>query len=168
MKKIFLALILSFSTLTFAQTEKAKKSGPPEGKALTGEIYGAAVTETSVKNAISATQLEKKLLKNNKIENVSIKGRVTQVCEEEGCWLTIKTDSKNRFFVKTKDHAFLVPLALNGKNVVLTGNAELKMTSVEELKHYAEDAKKSKEEIAMITKPKQEVRFMASGIKVVD
>ncbi len=50
--------------------------------------------------------------------------------------------------------------------MVLTGNAELKMTSVKELQHYAEDAKKSKEEIAMITKPKQEVNFMASGIKV--
>ncbi|SFH77019.1 DUF4920 domain-containing protein [Halpernia frigidisoli] len=162
MKKIILTLSLVLGTMIFAQ------SGPPAGNASLGEIYGSEVSDSALKTAVSATELEERLQKNNKLENVAIKGRVEQVCEMEGCWLTIKTDSKNRFFVKTKDHAFLVPLALRGKNVVLTGNAEMKMTSVKELQHYAEDAKKSKEEIAMITKPKQEVNFMASGIKVVE
>ena len=41
-------------------------------------------------------------------------------------------------------------------------------TSVEELKHYAEDAKKSQDEIDAITEPKTEIRFMASGMVVVD
>jgi hypothetical protein len=39
---------------------------------------------------------------------------------------------------------------------------------VAELQHYAEDAKKSKEEIAAITKPEKEVRVMAKGIVVVE
>jgi hypothetical protein len=167
-KKIILAIVFCIGALAFAQAQTEKKSGPPAGEALTGEIYGSSVSDSAIKNAITAMKLEKKLEKNNKLENLAIKGKVEEVCEMEGCWLTIKTDSKNRFFVKTKDHAFFVPLALRGKNVVLTGNAELKMTSVKELQHYAEDAKKSKEEIAMITKPKQEVNFMASGIKVVE
>lgn len=156
------------SIVAFAQEMDWKKVLRPEGNAPVGELYGADVSDLAVKNAISATQLEKKLDKKNKIENVAIKGKVEEVCEMEGCWLTIKTDSKNRFFVKTKDHAYLVPLALRGKNVVVIGDAELKMTSVEELQHYAEDANKSKEEIAMITKPNQEIKFMATGIKVVE
>ena len=41
-------------------------------------------------------------------------------------------------------------------------------TSVKELRHYAEDAGKSKEEIAKITKPKVEIRVLANGIKVID
>lgn len=168
MKKIFLTVMLSLGTLTFAQTENNKKPSPPEGKAIVGEIYGTEVSDSSIKNAITATELEKKLQENNKIVNVSIKGKVEEVCDKKGCWLTVKTDSKDRFFVKMKDYGFFVPLALRGKNVILQGDAELKMTSVEELQHYAEDAKKSKEEIAMITKPSQEVRFLASGIKVVD
>jgi hypothetical protein len=40
-----------------------------------------------------------------------------------------------------KDYAFFVPTALKGKNVVLEGNAERKVISVNEQKHYAEDAK---------------------------
>lgn len=164
MKKILFAVVLSLGTITFAQTGKV---GPPAGEAKVGEIYGGEVSADVLKNAITAKQLEKQLQKTNKIENVAVKGKVTEVCDKKGCWLTVKTNSKDRFFVKMKDYGFFVPLSLRGKDVVLEGDAELKMTSVEELKHYAEDAKKSKEEIAMITKPSREVRFMASGIKVI-
>lgn len=168
MKNIIVLLYMFLGMLTFAQEINSKKVLRPEGNAPVGEVYGTQVSAEMVKNAISASSLEKKLEKNSKLENVAVKGKVTEVCEMEGCWLTIKTDSKNRFFVKTKDHAYLVPLALRGKNVILTGNAEMKLTSVRELKHYAEDAKKSKEEIAMITQPKKEVNFIATGIKVVE
>lgn len=161
MKKIILTLAFGIGTLVFAQ------SGPPAGNALKGEFYGSSVSDSSVKTAISATQLEKQLRKTNKIENVAVKGKVAEVCDKKGCWLTVKTNSNDRFFVKMKDYAFFVPLALRGKDVVLFGDAELKMTSVKELQHYAEDAKKSAVEIAMITQPKQEVNFMATGIKVV-
>jgi hypothetical protein len=67
-----------------------------------------------------------------------------------------------------KDYAFFVPTALKGKNVVLEGDVEKKITSVEELKHYAKDAKKSRDAINVITLPKEEIRFIASGIKVVN
>ena len=67
-----------------------------------------------------------------------------------------------------KDYAFFVPTALKGKTVVMEGKAENKEISVNELKHYAEDAKKSQAEIDKITKPENETRFLASGIKVVN
>ncbi len=67
-----------------------------------------------------------------------------------------------------KDYAYFVPLSLVGKNVILEGDAESKIVSVDELKHYAEDAKKPQAEIDAITAPKEEIRFMASGIKVVN
>ena len=66
-----------------------------------------------------------------------------------------------------KDYGFFVPTALIGKTVVLEGNAESKTTSVNELKHYAEDAKKPQSEIDAIKDPKTETRFLASAIKVV-
>ena len=62
----------------------------------------------------------------------------------------------------------MVPLALVGKTVVVEGSAEKKVTSVKELKHFAEDAKKPQSEIDAITKPKEEVRMQATGIKVVE
>lgn len=68
--------------------------------------------------------------------------------------------------VKMKGHSFFVPLALNGKEVVIDGMAEEKETSVEQLKHYAEDANKTKEEIAAIKEPKKEIIVEAKGVLV--
>ncbi len=166
MKKLALLITLVFSVITLSQ-EAEKKMGPPQGNAQVGDLYGAQISAASEKAAISTKVLDKKLKKSNKIENVVVKGKVTEVCEKKGCWLTVETENNEKFFVKMKDYAFFVPTALKGKNVVLDGSAESKVTSVEEQKHYAEDAKKPQAEIDAITKPQEEVRFVANGIKVV-
>jgi hypothetical protein len=49
---------------------------------------------------------------------------------------------------------------------VFEGEAKVKTTSVAELRHYAEDAKKSKTEIMKITEPKRELTFVADGVIV--
>lgn len=168
-KALLFAAAVSVSTLAFAQETAEKKFSPPAGNALVGDTYGAGVAKASESKAITVDKLSKKMKKDNKkAENVAIKGTVTDVCEKKGCWLTIKTEDDSQFFVKMKDYAFFVPTALKGKNVVLEGNAERKIISVDEQKHYAEDAKKPQSEIDAITKPKEEIRFVASGIKVVN
>lgn len=166
MKKIVLLVAISISALAFSQEKK--KMGPPEGNALVGDTYGAQVSAKVEKSAITPAKLDEKLQKDKKVENVAVKGKVTNVCEKKGCWLTIETENNEQFFVKMKDYAFFVPTALVGKNVVLEGNAETKLTTVDELKHYAQDAKKPQSEIDAITEPKEEIRFMANGIKVVN
>lgn len=167
MKKLFFISALVVAGIVTAQ-ESEKKSGPPAGNALVGESYGAAVAAKSEKSAMSVAALNTKLAKKKKLENVAVKGKVTEVCEKKGCWLTVETADKEKFFVKMKNYAFFVPTALKGKNVILEGNAETKVISVDEQKHYAEDAKKSQAEIDAIKEPKQEIRFVASGIKVVN
>lgn len=168
-KAILFAAAVSASTLAFAQETSQNKFSPPAGNAMVGDTYGAGVAASTESKVITVDKLGKKLKKENKkLENVAIKGKVTDVCEKKGCWLTIQTDDNSQFFVKMKDYAFFVPTALKGKNVVLEGNAERKVISVDEQKHYAEDAKKSQSEIDAITQPKEEIRFLASGIKVVN
>lgn len=162
-----LVLFFSFSLHSFSQ-EAVEKKSPPSGNALVGDYYGADVSKISESNAISVESLKSKLEMVKKIENVTVKGQVANVCEKRGCWVTIKAEDGSSFFVKMKDYAFFVPTALKGKNVVLEGAAENKITSVDELKHYAKDAKKTKAEIEAITVPKEEIRFLASGIKVVN
>ena len=166
MKKLALLFAIVVSIATFSQ-ETAKKVAPPEGKALVGDSYGAKLSEKSEKKAITTAKLEKKLRKAKKVENVAIKGKVTEVCDKKGCWFTVETDNNEKFFVKMKDYGFFVPTALKGKNIVMEGTAETKVISVDEQKHYAEDAKKSQQEIDAITQPKEEIRFVANGIKVV-
>lgn len=66
--------------------------------------------------------------------------------------------------VRFKDYGFFMPLDAKGKEVIVNGKAFVKETSVEELQHYAEDAGKTKEEIAQITAPKVEFAFEADGV----
>ncbi|SHN02856.1 protein of unknown function [Chryseobacterium carnipullorum] len=168
-KAILLATAVSVSTLAFAQETSQKKFGPPAGNAIVGDTYGSGVVSTSESKAITVDKLSKKLKKDNKkVEGVAVKGKVTDVCEKKGCWLTIQTEDNSQFFVKMKDYAFFVPTALKGKMVVMEGTAERKVTSIDEQKHYAEDAKKPQAEIDAITSPKEEIRFVANGIKVVN
>ena len=68
--------------------------------------------------------------------------------------------------VKMSGHSFFVPLAISGKEIVIDGIAEEKLTSVEQLRHYAADAGKTKEEVAAITAPKREIIIDAKGILV--
>ena len=158
MKHIILSISLLFSVAVFGQ------QSPVEER----DNYGAEVSQQVVQNALSPKALTEKLTEAKKLEHTSVKGTVTSVCPKKGCWLTLDTGSDERLFVKMKDYGFFVPTSLIGREVVLEGAAEIKVIPVEEVRHYAEDAKKSPEEIAAITEPQQEIRFLASGIKVVE
>jgi hypothetical protein len=116
-KAILFAVAVSASSLAFAQ--ETKKFGPPAGNALVGDVYGGGVASNVESKAISVDKLSKKLKKDKKVENVAVKGKVTDVCDKKGCWLTIQTEDNSQFFVKMKDYAFFVPTALKGKTVVL-------------------------------------------------
>lgn len=154
MKKILLtlpALLLGF--LLMAQ--------PPEGDANTGMVFGQ---KTTADGAIPVNELPGKL-EGSKPAEVKVTGKVKEVCKAEGCWLKMET-ANGAMMIKMKDHKFLVPLAMNGKTIVVDGIATRKETSVEMLRHYAEDAGKSKEEIAAIKEPKIEITMQAKGILV--
>lgn len=134
---------------------------PPNVPAEKGTSFGA---KTTAENAIEVDQLSAKLAGKKQVD-VKIKATVTEVCTKEGCWIKIKGTNGN-IMVKMKDHKFLVPLVLNEKQVIIDGVAEEKVTSVEMLKHYAEDAGKTKAEIDAIKEPKKEVTIQAKGILV--
>ncbi len=155
MKKILALSITSlFAGILLAQ--------PPKGPADAGMTFGEKITN---EGSISSNDLVKKLDKETKLD-VKVEGQVAQVCEAEGCWLRMKTES-GTIMIRMKDHKFFVPTSMNGKTIVVKGSAEKKITSVEMLKHYAEDAGKSKEEIEKIKEPKQEIVVQATGIYVV-
>jgi tRNA (Thr-GGU) A37 N-methylase len=66
--------------------------------------------------------------------------------------------------VHFKDYGFFVPKDCSGKKLVMEGIAFIDVTPVSQLKHYAEDAGKSKEEIEKITEDEKELTFEASGV----
>ena len=153
MKKLFSFFFVLFSALVVM-------SQPPKGPAKKGMTFGQ---KTTAKGSVDINDLAKKVTEEE--TTVKIKGKVSDVCTAEGCWLKMQTND-GKVMVKMKDHSFLVPVDINGKEIVVSGKAKVKMTSVKELQHYAEDAGKTEEEIAKITEPKKEIIVYATGILV--
>lgn len=133
-----------------------------------GKTFG-----TGVSNQAAAEEFASVMEKLNSTDSamVIMKGKVTGVCQAKGCWMKL-TDPANasseEMFVQFKDYGFFMPKDLAGHTVIIEGKAYKAMTSVAELKHYAEDDKKSEEEIAQITEPLVEKKFMAKGVVIVD
>lgn len=154
-------ILSSFVVVLFAAIAHAQ---PPAGDAKPGDWYGEKITADGAENiADVAAKLEKTESVDGKI-----RAKIVEVCPKKGCWLKLQVNDSTKAMVKMKDYAFFLPVAAKGKTVVLDGEVKMKTTSVAELKHYAEDAKKSKEEIAAITKPEKEIRVTAKGIVVVE
>lgn len=157
MKRILLtALVVMTATLAQAQ--------PPAGDAKPGEWYGEKITPDG---AVALSELPAQLEKKDAIDT-KIKAKILEVCPKKGCWLKLQVNDSTSAMVKMKDYGFFLPVAAKGKTVVIDGEVKMKTISVAELQHYAEDAKKSKEEIAAITKPEKEIRVTAKGIVVVE
>lgn len=150
-----------FSTFICFVIIIAAVAQPPKVPAKKGTNFGA---KTSVEGAIAANELTN-VLADKTTADVKVKGKVVEVCKAEGCWLRMET-ANGPMLIKMKDHAFMVPLAMNGKTIVADVTATFKETTVEMLKHYAEDAGKSKAEIDAITTSKKEIILQAKGILV--
>ncbi len=90
---------------------------------------------------------------------------VNSVCQAKGCWMRLDLGD-NEAMVKFKDYGFFMPKNIAGKEVIVNGKAFVSQMSVEEQRHYAEDAGKSKEEIEAITSPKITYSFEADGVLV--
>lgn len=130
-----------------------------------GQSFGAEITAD---NAIAYEDLLPKMAGADSLA-IKITGTVGEVCQKKGCWMMIVSDQPGvpEMRVTFKDYAFFMPMDLTGKRVVLDGFAYISETSVDDLRHYAEDAGKSPEEIAAITEPEREVAFEAAGVLVV-
>ncbi len=149
MKKYILLLLAAFCL--HASEADAKKA------------YGKSFKVQSVQ---TPEQLVARLESQPTIPKVVVKGKISQVCQAEGCWMKLKNTAGEDMLVKFKDHSFLVPKDIAGKNAVVYGTAMRKTVSVDEQRHMAEDAGKSASEIEAIKEPKNEVRIEATGIVV--
>ncbi len=130
--------------------------------AYSQDSFGKKIEET---NAIPAEQLATTMGEKPTL-NAKVTATVESVCQMKGCWMKVVTTDGQTMRVSFKDYGFFVPKDIAGKTVVFEGEAKVKTTSVAELRHYAEDAKKPKAEIMKITEPKRELTFVADGVIV--
>jgi hypothetical protein len=156
------AVILMACGENNSQTAKPTNTAAPKD----GKHFGANITP---ENAITYDAMLDKMGSMDSL-STKITGKVSEVCQKKGCWMTLVSTDPARppMRVTFKDYAFFMPKDLSGKRVIVDGYAYVETTSVDVLRHYAEDAGKSKEEIAAITQPKREVSYEAVGVLILE
>lgn len=148
MKKLFLIIgIIAFSLNTQAQKK---------------ESFGEKITEQGF---VTGEEFLKKLGNADSLE-IKIKAPISSVCQKKGCWMHVDLGNDKSMMVRFKDYGFFVPKDAEGDEVLMQGKAFKETLTVEMLRHYAEDAGKSKEEIMAITEPQEKLSFEANGVIV--
>ncbi len=126
--------------------------------------YGAEFDSTG---AIAMTDLIASMSGQDSIDAV-VKCTIVQTCTKAGCWMDVENPSGDGSIkVFMKDHAFGVPLSeCAGLMAIVKGKAYFDTLSVADLQHLAEDAKKTPEEIALITEPRPVLALEAAGVMI--
>jgi hypothetical protein len=107
------------------------------------------------------------LAQNGEVNNIVLEGEITQTCAKKGCWMDVKVSEQDTLMVRFKDYGFFVPKeGVEGLRTVVKGKAKMDTISVEMLRHYAEDAGDSEEEILKIMEPKYVLEFIADGVLI--
>jgi len=128
--------------------------------------YATFGDEIEADNALEAELMAEKYKNMTVGDSISTKmvAKVDEVCQAKGCWMKLDIGNEEQVMVKFKDYGFFMPKNIAGKEVIVNGKAFVSEVSVEEQRHYAEDAGKSEEEIAAITETKRTYTFEADGV----
>lgn len=124
--------------------------------------FGAAVSDASP--VAATTVLHHPEMYDGK--TVVIEGTITEVCPKKGCWMMLR-DGDREMRVTFKDYGFFVPLDCAGTKARIEGAFSITETSVEDARHYLEDAKKF-DEAAKITAPVKTLSLVATGVELFD
>ncbi len=133
------------------------------GAAQNVKSYGVAITP---EGAITTEEFVTRM-KNTDSLATKLEAEVITSCIKKGCWMDVKLPDNEVMKVKFADYGFFVPTeGLEGRRAVLQGYATKEVTDVATLRHYAEDAGQSAEEIAKITEPEESLFFIADGVLI--
>jgi len=166
MKSIFFTIIC---VLMLNTCKKSKQEASNETKETVKVEYASFGKEIIADDAIAAQSMAEHYKTMNLGDSINTKmiAKVNEVCQAKGCWMTLNLEDGNEVMVKFKDYGFFMPKDIAGKEVIVNGKAFVEEVSVDEQKHYAEDASQSEEEIAKIINPKRTYSFEADGVLLV-
>ncbi|MCB9239699.1 MAG: DUF4920 domain-containing protein [Flavobacteriales bacterium] len=125
-----------------------------------GRFGDTTITEHG---AVASSELPN-LLKGVDSVQVKLSGTISAVCQAKGCWMSLPISDDESITVRFKDYAFFVPKNSAEHEAIVEGWAYVDTISVPELKHLAQDAEKSQEEIDAISEEEVRYTVMASGV----
>lgn len=169
MKSIWTILLFSFLAVACneeaAGDQTAENTENTEAQDSLSSVFGA---DFDGKSAEDLGMIDPSSIEESDSLDAVVYGTVVDVCQMKGCWMTVRSDQDTSQIinVRFKDYEFFVPKDLGGTKVVMNGKAFSEVTPIDELRHYAEDAGASEEEIALIVDPEYQLKFYASGVKI--
>ena len=162
LKSILPAILMAFMFVSCEN--KATETTDEASMDTIAGVYGQDVT---VDGALGLAEVVAKM-KSENLDSmpVKFKNNIDVCCQKKGCWMDMKAETGEEVKVTFLDYGFFVPLNSTGRESIVEGMMYKKVVPVDELKHYAEDKGASKEEIEKITEPKNELRVVANGVRI--
>ncbi len=160
-----LLILAAAGTLFFASCNNATETPDAPITAdstatVINTYHGDTITaDGAITTAELVTKMQTDSSYTGKVETV-----INSCCKKKGCWMRVALADGKEMKVTFKDYGFFVPLESAGKPVIMEGYAYYDTLSVEEVKHYAEDAGKTEAEIDAITQPEAVLAFEATGV----
>ena len=163
MKKLIFIFTLALLMVGCNSSKKNETAlAEAEIQEVTYQSFGDKIDD---KGALSKAEIQEKYssLKAGDTIAVKFKSEVNSVCQSKGCWMRVDVGEEEAM-VKFKDYGFFMPKDIAGQEVIVEGIAFVEEVSVDDQRHYAEDAGKTPDEIAAITEPKKTLSFISSGV----
>jgi hypothetical protein len=137
-KTILLSLLIS--TAAFADEVAGHKDKPfataPVEQTAAGDVYGARLP-TPMPAAVSIDTASANIA-GHAGKPAAFSGRITEVCQDMGCWVVLTGENGQFARVKMHGHAFGVPKDSSGPAIVY-GTLSEKTLSDEEIEHLKKD-----------------------------
>jgi hypothetical protein len=164
MKKILFVLLVA-TVMVACKNETKTEETTQEIQESQDMAYASFGDNIEAEGAISASEMVERFnaLTVGDTITAKVSAKINEVCQMKGCWMKLDLGSDQDVMVTFKDYGFFMPLNAEGE-VIINGKAFLKETSVDDLRHYAEDAGKTAEEIAAITQSEKTFAFEADGV----
>jgi hypothetical protein len=136
---------------------------PPAPAKLDAKVYdhfGAGIAEGPTVDLATALKTPEQFT--GKV--VRLSAPITAVCQTKGCWMHLGSQTPP-VMVKFKDYAFFVPKDASGRTAIVEGTMTMQQETVEQTRHYLEDAGKT-EEASKITEGRKLYHLLASGVAI--
>lgn len=150
---------------TLVSCNKGKTNSDVLAKVENYEVFGDSISAQQILSSEEMFDFYNNLKTGDTVA-VAFESVIEEVCQRKGCWMKVDLKDSISSFVRFTDYGFFVPMNAAEQKVIMEGKAFVDVVSIDELKHYAEDAGKSAEEIALITEPKITFAFRADGVAI--
>lgn len=126
-----------------------------------GMVYGARPDTTQV---IPAWRVEAFMDKKVRI-STTIRGRIIKITKPKGGWFELDAGKGKIITAHFKNYSTNLPAALKGKIVFVEGVAQ-KQFIADDLRHFAGDTVRGKQQHTVKTDPKRRLTFEVKGLMV--